>query len=135
MFRKLGILGAALALFSIAGGHWAVLQSVAWVGMLVDYSQSSGSVVTGFEHTFNGQYACDLCRAIQSGKSKERKGNEASFGAKDDAKVKALPTEALVPTMERVAVAVEFCGVVQGRVVVRAEPPPTPPPRRAGCAA
>ena len=130
MFRQLGILGAALALFAMAGGHWAVLQSVAWAGMLVDYSQSSGSVVTGFEHTFNGQYACDLCRAIQTARSRERKGGDAAFGAKEDAKVKALPTQAPAPAA-RVAVAVEFVRTAPGRMVVRAEPPPTPPPRRA----
>ena len=131
MFRRLGILCAALALFAIAGGHWAVLQSVAWAGMAVDYSQRSGSVVTGLEQTFNGQYACDLCRAIQTAKSKERKGGDAAFGAKEAAKVKALPVEVPLSGSEQTAEEARMCAVVEDRLIVRTETPPTPPPRRA----
>ena len=112
-----------------------MLQSAAWAGMVVDYSQRSGSVVTGLEQTFSGQYPCDLCRAIQAAKSKERKGGDAAFGAKDDAKVKALPVEVPLLGLDREAAEAGLCGMIEERLIVRTETPPTPPPRRAARAA
>ena len=73
VLRKLGLLFAALALFSIAGGHWAVLQSVAWAEMLHDYTQRTGSVAVAVEQTFDGAHPCELCREIATSKAKEQK--------------------------------------------------------------
>ena len=33
------LLGLTLAM--LLGGHWLLLQSVAWVGMIIDYSQNA----------------------------------------------------------------------------------------------
>ena len=73
VLRKLGLVFAALALFSIAGGHWAVLQSVAWAEMLHDYTQRTGSIAVAVEQTFDGQHPCELCQQIQVAKAKEHK--------------------------------------------------------------
>ena len=70
VFRNIGLVLAALALFSIAGGHWAVLQSVAWVEMLHDYAQKTGSVAVAVEQTFDGAHPCELCREIATSKDK-----------------------------------------------------------------
>lgn len=70
MLRRLGTLLACLAMFSIAGGHWAVLQSVAWAGMLQDYSRADG-FAAAVEKTFSGDYPCALCRKIDEQKKKE----------------------------------------------------------------
>ncbi|HEY8901690.1 MAG TPA: hypothetical protein VIM61_14860 [Chthoniobacterales bacterium] len=76
MFRRLGILLAALALFTVAGGHWAVLQSVAWAQMLRTYSQDA-TVSAAIAKTFSGQYPCGLCRKIaEAKKTEEQKAPE-----------------------------------------------------------
>ena len=115
----------------MAGGQWAVLQSVAWARMLAEYSQQSGSVAQGLERTFDGQHPCNLCRAIQTGKSKEHKESSPVPGTKEDGKVKAWLTEAPTPAAERVIAAAEFAREGESEFTSRAEAPPTPPPRRA----
>jgi len=63
-----------LSLCAALGLHWAALQSVAWMGMLVAYSQS-GSVASAVEKTFDGRHPCPLCKAIgkaeQGGKKQD----------------------------------------------------------------
>ncbi len=135
MFRKLGLFLAVLALFSIAGGHWAVLQTVAWAEMLHDYSQRTGSVAAAVEQTFDGQHPCALCREIQAAKSGEHKQSPATPAAKDDAKVKARLAEAALPPFVPIAQEISFPSTRSVEGPNRAEPPPTPPPRRASLAA
>ena len=135
VLRRFSFLLATLAFFSMAGGQWTVLQGVAWARMLADYSQRSGSLVTGVEQTFDGRHACDLCRAIQVGKSKEHKESSTVSGAKEDRKVKALPTKAPAPCAERVMIAVVFPRGDEWVFTSWVEAPPTPPPRGAFFAA
>ena len=130
VFRKLGLVCAALAFFSIAGGHWAVLQSVAWVEMLHSYSQRSGSVAVAVEQTFDGQHPCELCQQIQAGKAKEHKESPTAPATKDDAKVKAMVANSVLPSLARTAAAISFPRAAFAPGSSRAEPPPTPPPRR-----
>ena len=54
MRSRLGIFFGALALLQILGGHWALLQTSAWVGMIVQYSQRSG-LKAGITQTFDGE--------------------------------------------------------------------------------
>lgn len=70
MLRVTGYPLIFLAMFSIAGGHWAVLQSVAWAGMIIEYSKNStlGAAMT---RTFSGKSPCEMCKAIEVGKQKE----------------------------------------------------------------
>ncbi|MGH8046764.1 MAG: hypothetical protein ACREKL_05925 [Chthoniobacterales bacterium] len=72
MFRRLGTTLVCLAMFSIAGGHWGMLQTVAWAGMLKDYARADGLVVAA-EKTFSGNYPCALCKRIADKKSSEQK--------------------------------------------------------------
>ena len=85
-----------LAAVQILGGHWAVLQSVAWVKMLVDYSQSE-SVAVALGKTFDGAHPCDLCKIVSLGRAAE----EQSPLAKDVLKFKfdavLAPTAGLLP--------------------------------------
>mgnify|MGYP003608492431 FL=1 len=59
-----------LAIFSIAGGHWAVLQTVAWTGMVIEYSKDS-PVAAALIKTFSGKAPCKMCHTIEAGKEKE----------------------------------------------------------------
>jgi hypothetical protein len=70
MLRLTGYPLIFLAMFSIAGGHWAVLQTVAWTGMVVEYSKGS-SLVAALTKTFSGKAPCKMCTAIDAGKQKE----------------------------------------------------------------
>ncbi len=135
MLRRLGLVFAALALFSIAGGPWAVLQTVAWVGMLHDYTQRTGSFTLAAAQTFDGQHPCDLCREIAAAKAGERKGQPAAPGAGDHAKVKATVMEsALLPPTPPMTLLARIPTAPLPRPD-RTEPPPTPPPRRVADAA
>jgi hypothetical protein len=70
MFRAVGHTLLFLAMFSIAGGHWAVLQTVAWTGMLLEYSRGS-SLGVAIVKTFSGEAPCKMCRAIKQGQRNE----------------------------------------------------------------
>lgn len=72
MFRKLGHILLIIALLATVGGHWAVLQSVAWTNMLAENLREV-SVTEAFEKTFDGQHPCRLCTAIKEGKKTEKK--------------------------------------------------------------
>src|SRR6185503_1214165 len=60
------------ALVCAIGGHWAVLQSVAWVGMFVKFSQSD-PLMPALVKTFDGKPPCTLCLLIATGKKSEKK--------------------------------------------------------------
>ena len=62
----------ALALFLSAGGHWAMLQGVAWATMVRDFSRT-GSVTSAVEKTFDGKHPCPLCKKIASARAHEEK--------------------------------------------------------------
>ena len=53
------------------GLHWAFLQSVAWVGMIVGYSHNA-SVAEAVSKTFDGKHPCCLCKMIQQGRADEK---------------------------------------------------------------
>ena len=130
VLRKLGLVLAALALFSIAGGHWAVLQTVAWAEMLHDYSQRTGSLAAAVEQTFDGQHPCALCREIANARSKDQREKPAVSGAKDDAKVKATLTDGEFRPRPPASPLLSLKSAAAPFGPERTEPPPTPPPRR-----
>ena len=70
--RFLGHAVAAVAMFFVAGGHWGALQTVAWAGMLWNYSQAEGSLLSGVKKTFDGEHPCTMCDSIKSAKEKEK---------------------------------------------------------------
>jgi hypothetical protein len=70
-----------VAVFQLMGGHWAVLQATAWVGMLVKYSESEG-VEVGIGKTFDGKHPCDLCLSIAKNKQTEKKQSSQLAAAK-----------------------------------------------------
>lgn len=72
VFQRLAKLLVLLAAVQLLGGHWVVLQSAAWVGMLVSYSQGE-SVVAALEKTFDGAHPCDLCKVVKSGRDEEQR--------------------------------------------------------------
>ncbi|MFZ9875188.1 MAG: hypothetical protein ACO3E8_07455 [Candidatus Methylacidiphilales bacterium] len=71
--RKIASFSISLALFLVIGGPWAVLQTVAWTKMMVDYSRGA-SVAEAVAKTFDGDHPCNLCKKI----SKVRQGEQKS---------------------------------------------------------
>ncbi|HEY5740899.1 MAG TPA: hypothetical protein VIS99_00030 [Terrimicrobiaceae bacterium] len=70
LFHLIGMPLMCLAIFSIAGGHWAILQAVAWARMLEEYSRGA-SIEVAIMKTFGGKYPCGLCRKIEEGSQKQ----------------------------------------------------------------
>jgi hypothetical protein len=54
------------------GGHLALLQTIAWGNMLVDFSSRS-SISEAVEKTFDGEHPCHLCKVVRKSKSEEEK--------------------------------------------------------------
>ena len=130
MSRRPGVLYALLAAFSLAGGHWAALQTVARATMLYHYAQRSGSLAVAAEETFDGLHPCELCRRIAAAKSREQKDIPAAPGLKQDAKAKAVLTEPAIPPAPRLAMEIPFLRVATHLGPLHTDQPPTPPPRR-----
>ncbi len=60
-----------LALMVSIATPWTVLQSVAWFGMLVRYSQEV-PFLKAVEMTFDGEHPCQLCTMVREGQREER---------------------------------------------------------------
>jgi hypothetical protein len=65
-------LAIAVALACSIGLHWGFLQSMAWMGMVVNYSREGG-VAEALVKTFDGKHPCALCKAIAKAQKAERK--------------------------------------------------------------
>jgi len=72
VFIRLGKVAVAVALATTLGAHWALLQSVAWMGMVVAYSEHA-SFKEALVQTFDGKHPCCLCKAITAAKKSEKK--------------------------------------------------------------
>ena len=136
VLRKLGLVLAALAIFSIAGGHWAVLQTVAWAEMLRDYTQKTGSVAVAVEQTFDGAHPCELCLRIASAKQQEGKAQSDKQKPASGQKVakaqkidKALPLDIILLPAWTIVAGLRWDARDPLGGSPRAEQPPTPPPR------
>ena len=88
----------ALALFMIAGGHWAMLQSVAWAGMVKDFSHT-GSIAEAVTKTFDGKHPCSMCKKIAKARAAEEKApvtmkvdKKAEFFIASGAAIAPLPS-------------------------------------------
>ena len=71
MFSRLPKLAIVAALACSVGLHWELLQSIAWVKMVVSYS-SAAPLKEALEKTFDGKHPCALCNEIAKGKQSEK---------------------------------------------------------------
>ena len=81
MFFRLSRFAIAAALAFSIGLHWEFLQSVAWVGMVLNYSQDA-PLTEALAKTFDGKHPCRLCKEIAHGKQSEKKAESISLGGK-----------------------------------------------------
>ena len=113
---------AVFALVLTLGGHWALLQSAAWVSMFVSNAQHD-SWQLALNKTFDGQHPCPLCRAVAQGQQAEQEQPQGFtvekfelFLAEPEVFVFLEPSAAPLPPPEAID-------------SVWAKAPPTPPPR------
>ena len=74
VLRRFPKAAMVMALACSIGLHWAFFQSLAWVGMVVSYSQEA-SFTEALVKTFDGSHPCALCKEIAKGKQSEKKSN------------------------------------------------------------
>jgi len=115
----------AVALFIVAGGHWGAMQTVAWTGMLWNYSQADGSLLSGVKKTFDGEHPCTMCESIKLAKEKESSVPVTVVALK---KIESLPAPmcAVLPLRECRDYAFPVAADV--RLAARADAPPVPVP-------
>jgi len=71
VLKRLSKFTIVLALICVVGGHWALLQSLAWVSMTINFSRTD-ALDTAIGKTFDGQHPCNLCHFVAEGKKSER---------------------------------------------------------------
>ena len=117
-------------MFFAAGGHWAVLQTVAWSRMLIDYSKTS-SLATALSDTFDSDHPCPMCKKIAKGKQAEKREQQNTPDTKT-AKAPdlycALRLPSALPPSPEFQV---LCGRAASAASQFIDTPPTPPPLRA----
>ena len=121
MRRLTQLLVLAAFMFS-CGGHWCVLQGVAWIGMIHQYSQVV-PLAEAVRMTFSGKYPCALCKAIAEKKESER----LRLCAMEKYEKKFFPLVS-VPETGLVVAPIQYPDFLIS-FQIRTEPPPTPPPR------
>lgn len=113
-----------LALTLSIGAHWMFLQSVAWVGMVVDYSHNA-TLGEALSKTFDGRHPCKLCKFVQSGKASEQKQNPEKSKKELN---KFLPVARAIAFYPPTLLPLIFSA--PNPADSRVEPPPLPPPER-----
>lgn len=71
VFARIGNLLLIVSLLAATGGHWAVLQSVAWTTMLAA-NLTTDSLGEAVSKTFDGAHPCELCHTVSAGKKSEK---------------------------------------------------------------
>ena len=123
MLKKFGHVLLVIALIAMIGGHWAVLQTIAWGTMLAD-NLRDGSFSEAVERTFDGKHPCTLCKQISAGKKAEKK-SQISFEIKKLEFVSDSAAQIIKPFQS-------FYLLQHTDDLVRdsAHQPPSPPPRQ-----
>ena len=109
------------------GLHWALLQGIAWTGMILSFARE-GTVIEAVQKTFDGQHGCPLCAKVKEGKKSDQKqpGQSGQSAKKMDAVFVAV-TRLVAPAGESHSFV-----TVSVSATLRIEPPVTPPPRCGG---
>ncbi len=112
-------------MFVVLGGHWAILQAVAWSQMVVSYSRDAQSLSVGLEKTFNGKYPCGMCRGIAEAKQREAQ-NSPIFKA--EKKIEVFVAQPRMAIREPAAWQFSYPVMADSRFTSRSDQPPVPVP-------
>jgi len=115
------------ALMVSIGLHTVVIQTTAWVSMLVQYTAQTGSIVQAVSDTFDGEHGCPLCKLAKQ--AQQSKGNDKQ-APEATAKVKIHLIAEVVPAIIICALSPTVYSVhTEARCFVLPHSPATPPPR------
>jgi hypothetical protein len=121
---KLSKTVTVLVLVLILGLHWTILQSVAWLSMIVRYSQQY-PLGQAIALTFDGQHPCAICIFVAQGRDQAHQEDaEQGITVQKLESVTCEPLAFICP-----AVAPERIRPLDFVPGERPEAPPTPPPR------
>lgn len=123
MKTRLGKSLVTILLILSIGGHWALLQGVAWVSMVIDYSKAA-PVLVAVSKTFDGKHPCKLCKLVKKGKASDSKREAIKVKTKIDFWMPLREADA--PTLDVVSSA--FFAPASA-FHSRSDSPPVPPPR------
>lgn len=104
------------------GVHWALLQSVAWVSMVITYSQDA-TIGEALGKTFDGKHPCKLCQAVKEGQKSEKKESALKVEIKKEFWNVAEISIPYPPTNFVVL------PILSDSALNRTDTPPIPPPR------
>jgi hypothetical protein len=121
--RHLATVLAIASVLLASGGHWLLLQSVAWSGMLISYSTTT-SISEAISRTFDGNHPCKLCKVVQAGRENETDRPTLPSPRMPDlfCELRRLTAPACQAKLPRVTSALHRLNSLDHR-------PPTPPPK------
>lgn len=121
MVRRFRTAVVAVALIFSIGLQWPLLQSIAWVNMIVTYSQVDG-FETAVAKTFSGKHPCKICHVVKA-------GQEAEQQQAKETSIKKIDLISEVPVVELFApvISIPRPAFATGADLVF-DSPPTPPP-------
>ncbi|HBJ84386.1 MAG TPA: hypothetical protein DDZ88_11055 [Verrucomicrobiales bacterium] len=117
--------GIVLLVCLSLGLHWAVIQGIAWTGMLISYA-AEGAMIEAVQKTFDGQHGCPLCQTVKEGRESDQ--NQPRQTGQAMKKLDAVLAE-MVRLTAPPAEMLTFV-MIHEDWVKRTEMPETPPPRR-----
>jgi hypothetical protein len=122
VFFRLPRLAIVAALACSLGLHWGLFQSVAWMRMVISYSQAA-PLTEALAKTFDGKHPCSLCKEIAKGKQSEKTSEFPIAGKKFEFSYSATVFVFTAPY---------HCWVTrwpEGSLASLGHTPPVPPPR------
>jgi hypothetical protein len=122
VFRRISALALLTAFVLSCGGHWYVLQGIAWVNMVQEFSEHV-PLIAAVKMTVSGQYPCKMCKAIAEKKQQEEKEQTKLPQVKKDF------LEPLELVLAEPGSAPWIHPVPTFHLAPRWGTPPTPPPR------
>jgi hypothetical protein len=123
--RRFTLLVVLVAFSFSCGAQWPVLQGVAWVNMVREYSEMV-PFSQAVQMTLSGQYPCNLCKAIAQ-KKQEQNAKLALAGTHE----KKITSPASTVVASSADSSPQIFAVRESSLHTRSETPPTPPPRPA----
>jgi len=106
----------------MVGGHWGILQGVAWVKMTWDLSTDQ-TITAAIDQVLKGENPCRLCHAVATGKKAEQDLPLIKQKLKLDFEWRLKSVQIFPPRMNLP----ERTPIVFGQL--RVHTPPLPPPR------
>lgn len=114
------------AFFCSVGGHWLILQGVAWGKMTVSFIQTEKDTISiALQKTFDGKHPCKLCKQIEKHRPISEKQDPKQFEIKQKDPLWIEVADRFLIPLERTKVLYSYPESSFSFSIK----PPTPPPR------